>query len=211
MNRVCTGIAIAVLSFAVTGCASKKQTSERVGDLVFVYNQANTEVAKKEADTACGGKSYYIGYVRHGYSGKPGSMRIPFACTQKAALDNDSYEAKEEVRSEGVKEEMRRIAAIPWSGTEANRFFLKETHYFMLLECGWAGTVGFATGKAPTVLLGSSYYPGESATFKNGQYKIIFNGGSMAITYNPQLVKGAVLGGHSFTPCSVVRLGEEEG
>ncbi|HED3401845.1 TPA: hypothetical protein ACIJUA_003940 [Klebsiella pneumoniae] len=108
-----------------------------------------------------------------------------------------------------VKEQMKRIASIPWGGKEAHKFFLKETHLFMLLECGWAGSVGFSTGYKPLVMIGESYYQGESASFKNGEYSITFNGGSMRVAYNPQKVSGYISDAHSFTPCSAVRLGED--
>ena len=108
-----------------------------------------------------------------------------------------------------VKEQMKRIASIPWGGKEAHKFFLRETHLFMLLECGWAGSVGFSTGYKPLVMIGESYYQGERASFKNGEYSITFNGGSMRVAYNPQKVSGYISDAHSFTPCSAVRLGED--
>lgn len=108
-----------------------------------------------------------------------------------------------------TKEQMKRIALIPWGGKEANKFFLKETHLFMLLECGWAGSVGFSTGHKPLVMLGDSYYQGDKSSFKNDEYSITFNGGSMRVAYNPQKVSGYISDAHSFTPCAAVRLGED--
>jgi len=205
MRKIIVGAAI-----LLSGCVSQPQyKNEKVGDLVFIYNQSDSELAKKEADVMCGGHSYNIGIVTHGYSGKPGSMRIPFACTQESALEHGSYEAKEELRKTELKRDMQRIASIPWGGAEANKFFMKESHLFMLLECGWAGNVGFSTGSKPIVLLGSSYYTSEKSSFKDGEYKIIFNGGSMSVSYNPKKVSGYISDRHSFTPCSAVRLGED--
>lgn len=209
MKRLLMGTSMLVVAIAIAGCATKNK-NERIGDRVFIYNEPNSGVAKKQADILCGGKSYSIGIFTDGYTGKPSTMRIPFACSQKEALANGSYEAKREVDDASIKNEMKRLAAIPWSGHEAAHFFLKERHYFLLMECGWAGSVGFSTGKQATVLLGSSYYKGEKATFTDGMYKLTFNGGSMAVTYRPQAVKGDVRDLHSVTPCELVKLGEDD-
>lgn len=125
----------------------------------------------------------------------------------KCLLDNDKIE--NDITKSDVKKQMNRIASIPWGGKEANKFFLKETHLFMLLECGWAGSVGFSTGSKPLVMLGDSYYEGDKSSFKNGEYFITFNGGSMRVAYNPQKVSGYISDAHSFTPCAAVRLGED--
>ncbi|WP_312631698.1 hypothetical protein [Pantoea piersonii] len=199
------------LAMVLSGCASQPNINknEKVGDLVFIYNQNHSELAKQEADVMCGGKSYRIGVIGHGYSGKPGAMRMPFACTQKKALEYGSFEAKEEARKAEVKKDMQRIADIPWGGKEASKFFMNETHLFMLLECGWAGSVGFSTGNKPLVMLGDSYYHADKSSFKDGEYSISFNGGSMLVAYNPQKVKGYISDRNSFTPCAAVRLGED--
>ena len=205
MKRVVVGAAI-----FLSGCVSQPQyKNEKVGDLVFIYNQPHSELAKKEADAMCEGHAYRIDYIGNGYSGKPGSMRMPFACTQNTALEHGSMEAKEEVKNTEIKKDMQRIASIPWVGAEANKFFMKETHLFMLLECGWAGNVGFSTGAKPLVMLGSSYYQGDKSSFKGGEYSITFNGGSMRVAYNPQKVSGYISDVNSFTPCAAVRLGED--
>jgi hypothetical protein len=205
MKKLIIGAAI-----IVSGCTTQTTNkNEKVGDLVFIYGQPHSELAKKEADVMCGGRSYSIGVIGHGYSGKPGTMRIPFACTQKTALEYDSLDAKEEIREAEVKKDMQRVADIPWGGKEANNFFMKETHLFMLLQCGWAGSVGFSTGNKPLVMLGDSYYHAEKSSFKNGEYSISFNGGSMLVAYNPQKVRGYISDRNSFTPCAAVRLGED--
>lgn len=209
MKRYLMGISIFMVAATIAGCAAKNK-NERVGDRAFIYNEPNSGIAKKQADILCGGKSYSVGIFTDGYTGKPATMRIPFACTQKEALANGSNEAKREVEDASIKDEMKRLAAIPWGGPDADRFFLKERHYFLLMECGWAGSVGFSTGKQATVLLGSSYYKGEKATFTNGMYKLTFNGGSMAVTYRPQAVKGDIRGLHGVTPCELVKLGEDD-
>jgi len=206
MKKLILGAVVAAL---LSGCVTEpKNKNEKVGDLVFIYNQTNTELARKDADVMCGGKAYRISTIGHGYSGKPGSIRIPFACTQKSALEHGSSEAKEELRKDDVKQEMQRIASIPWDGNEAKRFFLQERHLFMLSSCGWAGSVGFSTGSKPLVLLGDSYYPGEKSEFKNGEYSITFNNRSMKVAYSPQKVKAYISDARSFTPCEAVRLGE---
>ncbi|WP_318378866.1 hypothetical protein [Enterobacter sp.] len=204
-------IIMAILStLFIAGCVTQPVIqNEKVGDLVFIYNQPHSELAKKEADVMCGGHSYSVSVIGHGYSGKPGSMRIPFACTQKAAIEHGSLEAREEVQKLEVNKEVQRIASIPWGGEEANKFFMEETHVFMLLQCGWAGSVGFTTGNKPVVMLGESYYPSEKATFKNGEYSISFNGGSMSVAYNPRKVNGYISDRRSFTPCAAVRIQEE--
>lgn len=136
-----------------------------------------------------------------------------FAVSDKIAKTTEQWDKCEADENENmksqVKQDMKRIADIPWGGPEAKKFFLKETHLFMLLECGWAGSVGFSTGSKPIVMLGDSYYPSEKVSFKNGEYSITFNGGSMFVSYNPQKVKGYISDTHSFTPCSTVRLGED--
>jgi len=194
----------------VSGCVTHERVqNERVGDLAFIYNEPDSNLAKKQAELICGNKAYQIGVVTNGYSGKPGSMRIPFACTQKAALERGSAEAKEELRKADVQESTQRLANIPWDGKQANKFFLQETHHIMMLDCGWAGNVGFATGKSPTVLLGGTYYPGDNSSFKDGQYKLAFNSGSMFVMYNPQKVAGYISEANSVTPCSAVRIGND--
>lgn len=207
MKKLTLGTAAAIL---LSGCSLQPSIpNERVGDIVFIYNQPNSDLAKEQANVMCGGSSYRIYNIGHGYSGKAGSIRLTFACTQKSALEHGNIEAKDEVRNGEVKKDMQRIADIPWDGAEAHKFFLKETHLFMLLQCGWAGSIGFSTGSNPLVMLGDSYYPGEKSAFKNGEYSITFNGGSMFVAYNPQKVSGYISDRHSFTPCAVVRLGED--
>jgi len=139
--------------------------------------------------------------------------KTSFAVSDKVSRTTEQWDrceiaASEKAKSQ-VKEDMKRIADIPWGGQEANRFFMKETHLFMMLDCGWAGSVGFSTGRKPLVMLGNSYYPSDKAAFKNGEYSITFNGGSMSVAYNPQKVKGYISDSHSFTPCAAVRLGED--
>lgn len=206
MKKLILGAVAAVL---LSGCAAQpKNENEKVGDLVFIYNQSNAEQARKQADVMCGGKAYRINPLGHGYSGKPGSSRMPFACTQKTALEHGSLEAKEEQRKDEVKQDTQKISSIPWGGNEAKRFFMQERHLFMLSSCGWAGSVGFSTGSKPLVLLGDSYYPGDKSEFKNGEYTITFNNGSMRVAYSPQKVKAYISDARSFTPCEAVRLGE---
>lgn len=137
------------------------------------------------------------------------SDRIRKTTEQWSKCNNYVNENSQEETKSDVKEQMKRIASIPWGGKEANKFFLKETHLFMLLQCGWAGSVGFSTGSKPLVMLGDSYYPANSSSFKNGEYSITFNGGSMRVAYNPQKVSGYISDSNSFTPCAVVRLGDE--
>jgi len=121
---------------------------------------------------------------------------------------SEDKKGKEKINSD-VKKQMQLISTIPWNGPEANKFFLREKHLFMLSQCGWAGSVGFSTGSKPLVMIGDSFYPGEKSVFKNGEYSITFNGGSMFVSYNPQKVMGYISDAHSFTPCAVVRLGED--
>lgn len=207
MKRLIIGL---LTTMVLSGCVTKSiNKNEKVGDLVFIYNQPHSEIAKQEADAMCGGKSYRIGIIGHGYSGKPGAMRMPFACTQKTALEYGSLDAKQEATKVEAKKDAQRIANVPWGGKEADKFFMKETHLFMLLQCGWAGSVGFSTGNKPQVMLGDSYYHADKSSFKDGEYSITFNGGSMSVTYNPQKVSGYISDRHSFTPCAAVRLGED--
>lgn len=119
------------------------------------------------------------------------------------------YQNEKDKINSDVTKQMQLISAIPWNGPEANKFFFREKHLFMLSQCGWAGSVGFSTGSKPMVMIGDSFYPGEKSVFKNGEYSITFNGGSMSVSYNPQKVRGYISDTHSFTPCAVVRLGED--
>lgn len=137
------------------------------------------------------------------------SDRIKKTTEQWAKCSVNNIVIEQDRTKSDVKEQMKRIASIPWGGKEANKFFLKETHLFMLIECGWAGSVGFSTGSKPLVMLGSSYYQGDKSSFKNGEYSITFNGGAMRVAYNPQKVSGYISDAHSFTPCAAVRLGED--
>lgn len=137
------------------------------------------------------------------------SDRIAKTTEQWANCSVNDYEKEQDRTKLDIKEQMNRIASIPWGGVEANKFFLKETHLFMLMECGWAGSVGFSTGPKPLVMLGSSYYQGDKSSFKSGEYSITFNGGSMRVAYNPQKVSGYISDANSFTPCAAVRLGED--
>lgn len=68
------------------------------------------------------------------------SDKSNFAVSDKIAKvteqwDKCEIDANEKMKSQ-VKQDMKRIADIPWGGGEANKFFLNETHLFMLLECG---------------------------------------------------------------------------
>ncbi|POP43368.1 hypothetical protein CHU32_09820 [Superficieibacter electus] len=137
------------------------------------------------------------------------SDRIMKTTEQWAKCEIDQESMRRKKIDSDVKEQMRRISEIPWDGQPARKFFLKETHFFMLLKCGWAGSVGFSTGTKPLVLLGSSYFPSDKSAFKDGEYSIEFNGGTMSVNYNPKKVSGYISDNHSFTPCEAVRLGED--
>ncbi|MCS3430018.1 hypothetical protein [Klebsiella sp. BIGb0407] len=136
------------------------------------------------------------------------SDRIKKVSEQWGKCSIDNVKKEQDKTKLDVEDQMKRITSIPWSGQKANNFFLKETHLFMLLECGWAGSVGFSTGPKPLVMLGDSYYKADSSSFKNGEYSIKFNGGTMWVTYNPQKIKGYISDSHSFTLCSAVRVGD---